>query len=333
MPRIRTIKPEFCTSEQVSMCSRDARLLFVTMWCFCDDAGRHKASAKRLKMECFPGDAVGDAEVTRWVDELVTANLLSYYEVDGEGYWQVRGWSHQKIDKKTIKYPDPDGEINQPIRRLGGKQRKLALKRIAERDGNYCAECESTANLTLDHIIPVSKGGTNEDENLQLLCRPCNNEKFVDSPGTRQVRGGDAPPEGKGRESTGEEGKGEEGSGFDDQSPTPTATKQSSVQRSPPSVDEVRRYMADREYPDDAEAFVDHYAANGWVQGRGKPIKDWKAAVRNWQRNDFGGSAGAKSPVTYAKQREANMREAGDRFVSGAPDAEPDEFVLGATHD
>ncbi len=36
----------------------------------------------------------------------------------------------------------------------------------------------------------------------------------------------------------------------------------------------------------------DHYAANGWVQGRGKPIKNWQAACRNWIRNALEGSFG-----------------------------------------
>ncbi len=56
MGRIRTIKPEFWTSEQLVECSRSARLLFVGMLNFCDDGGVHPASARRLKMEVFPGD-------------------------------------------------------------------------------------------------------------------------------------------------------------------------------------------------------------------------------------------------------------------------------------
>ena len=35
----------------------------------------------------------------------------------------------------------------------------------------------------------------------------------------------------------------------------------------------------------EADKFVDYYEANGWSQGRGKQIKDWKAAARNWTRN------------------------------------------------
>lgn len=54
----------------------------------------------------------------------------------------------------------------------------------------------------------------------------------------------------------------------------------------PPSVDEVRAYCQERKNGIDPEAFVDYYTANGWVQGKGKPIKDWKATVRTWERRD-----------------------------------------------
>lgn len=53
----------------------------------------------------------------------------------------------------------------------------------------------------------------------------------------------------------------------------------------PPTVDDVADYCAERKNSVDAEAFVDFYKANGWIQGRGKPLKDWKAAVRTWERN------------------------------------------------
>ncbi len=54
---------------------------------------------------------------------------------------------------------------------------------------------------------------------------------------------------------------------------------------SPPGVDEVRAYCAEKGYSIDPEHFVDHYTANGWKVGKA-PMKDWKAAVRNWDRKD-----------------------------------------------
>lgn len=54
-----------------------------------------------------------------------------------------------------------------------------------------------------------------------------------------------------------------------------------------PTVEEVRAYCAERRNNVDAERFVDHYTANDWKVGK-NPMKDWKAAVRNWERNEYG---------------------------------------------
>ena len=56
MSRIRTIKPELWTSEQVVSCSPLSRLLFIGLWNFCDDHGVHQASYIRIKAEVFPAD-------------------------------------------------------------------------------------------------------------------------------------------------------------------------------------------------------------------------------------------------------------------------------------
>ncbi len=62
----------------------------------------------------------------------------------------------------------------------------------------------------------------------------------------------------------------------------------------PPTVEEVAAYVATRPVKIDPQRFVDHYTANGWVQGRqGKPVKDWKACVRTWEGNNFGGNGHA----------------------------------------
>ena len=54
---------------------------------------------------------------------------------------------------------------------------------------------------------------------------------------------------------------------------------------SPPSVEEVTAYCQERRNGVDAQRFVDFYASKGWKVGR-EAMKDWKAAVRNWERRD-----------------------------------------------
>lgn len=45
------------------------------------------------------------------------------------------------------------------------------------RCGNVCLHCGATEDLTIDHIVPRVRGGTNDPENLQVLCRSCNSKK------------------------------------------------------------------------------------------------------------------------------------------------------------
>lgn len=52
-----------------------------------------------------------------------------------------------------------------------------------------------------------------------------------------------------------------------------------------PTVEEVKAYCAERNNSVDAARFIDYYEANGWKVGRNS-MKDWKAAVRTWERRD-----------------------------------------------
>ncbi len=57
--------------------------------------------------------------------------------------------------------------------------------RVLKRDGHRCVSCganpatDESAVLQIDHIVPVSKGGVNEEGNLRVLCRDCNAGKGV----------------------------------------------------------------------------------------------------------------------------------------------------------
>lgn len=54
--------------------------------------------------------------------------------------------------------------------------RKLREEIINQYNG-HCANCGATENLHIDHIHPVSRGGSNDPSNLQVLCSGCNLEK------------------------------------------------------------------------------------------------------------------------------------------------------------
>lgn len=110
MSRLRSIKPDFWSSEQVLSLSRDARLLFIGMWNFADDEGRIKLSPTTLKAQVFPGD--DDATKSRmveWLSEIVRRKLLEPYTNDQELFGYVTGWKkHQRIDKpQAPKHPGP----------------------------------------------------------------------------------------------------------------------------------------------------------------------------------------------------------------------------------
>jgi len=51
---------------------------------------------------------------------------------------------------------------------------------VYERDGHKCLKCGTPEDLTLDHILAISKGGKWTVKNLQTLCSKCNNAKGVE---------------------------------------------------------------------------------------------------------------------------------------------------------
>ena len=86
--------------------------------------------------------------------------------------------------------------------------------------------------------------------------------------------------------------------------PSPSSKKSTKKKFAAPTVDDVRAYCLERGNRIDPETFVDFYTANGWVQSKGKPIIDWRAAVRTWEKREANGerrgsgqSAPAKLPT------------------------------------
>lgn len=80
--------------------------------------------------------------------------------------------------------------------------------------------------------------------------------------------------------------------------------RDSSARRfTPPTIEEVQAYCEERNNRVDPERFVDFYTSVGWKVGN-KPMKDWKAAIRTWEKRDFGDNKKQQDDSRYCKDEE-----------------------------
>lgn len=104
--------------------------------------------------------------------------------------------------------------------------------------------------------------------------------------------------------------------------------KRARARFTPPTPEDVRGYCLENGYRVDADRFVAYYESNGWRVGR-NPMKDWKAAVRNWAHNNYGGSRQqAQTPNEKARafMEMAKREEAKERGAVGSGTTFDDAF-------
>ena len=108
MARIRTIKPEFFTSEDIVGLSPLARLLYIALWCEADREGRLLWKPKTFKLRYLPAD---NCDTDALAAEIVKAGLVVLYG-DGLAYIPAFG-DHQHLNPReaasTLPSPDASG--------------------------------------------------------------------------------------------------------------------------------------------------------------------------------------------------------------------------------
>lgn len=96
MARIRTIKPEFFTSEDIVALKPLARLLYVALWCEADREGRMLWKPRTFKLRYFPGDSIDLEPIAQ---ALIDAGLVVIY--GGGKYAYIPKFStHQHINPR-----------------------------------------------------------------------------------------------------------------------------------------------------------------------------------------------------------------------------------------
>lgn len=142
MARIRSIKPEFFASEDVSELPFRARLTWIGLWTHCDDHGRAKDVTRLIKAAVWPLDDVTLTDVEEDLDVLAGHGRIVRYSVDGRHYLAVVNWHvHQAINRPgrpTCPAPSvATGPVDPTVR-------------------GYCSECSASAHaqLTIDSLSP-----------------------------------------------------------------------------------------------------------------------------------------------------------------------------------
>ena len=139
--------------------------------------GRETISGVEFQESCN----ISKNTVTRAVEELQASSCVSVrrysrsnsrYLVDLHGCESyiineaLKECEASDVCEPTDSKQDTRLPLNSSIRKL-----------IFERDFYRCINCGTHKSLSIDHIVPVSKGGGNEIKNLQTLCTTCNSSK------------------------------------------------------------------------------------------------------------------------------------------------------------
>jgi hypothetical protein len=110
--RIRSIRPEFWTSEDIAALSWEHRLIFIGLWSYVDDNGVGRDVPKLIMADLFPleDDTHGALmQVAGALKSLETRGLITRYKVGGKPYLHITTWErHQKINRPSAdRYPLP----------------------------------------------------------------------------------------------------------------------------------------------------------------------------------------------------------------------------------
>lgn len=111
--------------------------------------------------------------LTEWMTPWEEAKYQGLAE--GDTIEDIEAWVHQQKRWRETREQARE-HIPRLRRELQAHYAKTFLK-IGRRDGFHCQQCRTTHDMDIDHIISLINGGTNDLNNLQLLCDSCNSSK------------------------------------------------------------------------------------------------------------------------------------------------------------
>ncbi len=176
MARARNIKPGFFANEVLVELPVETRLLFIGLWTVADREGRMEDRPKRIRADIFPYDM--GLDVDQMLNDLQASGFLIRYDMNGARFIQVVNFSkhqnpHARETPSIIPPPPGTDAVTTITYDVSPETRAM----VFSRDEHKCVRCGSPDRLSVDHITPRSKGGSNDESNLQTLCVTCNTSK------------------------------------------------------------------------------------------------------------------------------------------------------------
>jgi hypothetical protein len=251
MPRIRTVKPEFWNDEKLGQEPESIMLTYIGIWNFSDDYGVVKANHLWLKNQIYPYKSNLRIDVfSTWLNRLVELEALIPFTYRGESFFCIRTF------RKHQKVDHPSKARNCPEDEL---IRTMSEKEFAIGEEGFIKHSDKTRRVLIEPscLEVVSSNGSSKSNGIGAPAVPPEFDSIVRKNGIRTKRMFAAP-------------------------------SQTEVQNF--FIEKVGEKWGEGKAKTVADECLDHYTANGWVQGKGKAIIDWRAACRNWMRREIKGA-------------------------------------------
>lgn len=156
MPRNRMIKPQFWDDSKIAKISRDARLLYIGMWNFCDDLGIIRADVVWLKSKIFPFDQIQIQQFEKICQEILRNGFISLFSYRNEKFYYLPKFSlHQKINKPNFEDVNvPKGILFKNLDKIT-EQSRINHGLITEQSIPKIEEEVEEENNNIPPIIPL----------------------------------------------------------------------------------------------------------------------------------------------------------------------------------
>ncbi|GBR26997.1 hypothetical protein AA11826_0002 [Komagataeibacter oboediens DSM 11826] len=182
MARIRSIHPGLWTDEDFVNLSPVARLFYIGIWSEADDQGAFAWKPITLKARILPADNV---DALSLLQEMIDSGVIRKADDDGSPIGLLKNFCKWQRPKKPVLHFTVPEELRAFVGLKDEDEGTNLRKAIWARFEGRCFYCATEVtyyskkhnSLEIDHVVPVSKGGSDDDRNLACACRNCNRSK------------------------------------------------------------------------------------------------------------------------------------------------------------